>query len=95
MFSGIFSFYHMEAKIPPRFSDEVMDTVGDGRAIFQDVLDVGLPLNEVEDFSDWMRAKGMYPVTVSKLRELRSHETYGQLAGMVLNATVLRLTHDL
>jgi hypothetical protein len=85
----------MEDRTPPYFPDEILDAIGDKSAIFQDVLNVGLPLNEVEIFSDWARAEGMTPVTVSDLRELRSHEVYGRLAGLVLDAAVGRLIHEL
>lgn len=76
-------------------SNELVDRLGDRSAIFQDCLNAGFELPEVEDFSDWARAEGFTPITVSTLHELTTHDTYGRLARLTLDAALGRLMHEL
>lgn len=81
---------------PRRFySEEDLDTFSSRSAIFQDGLNANMSLREVEAFSDWAREEGIIPVRVCDLRELRSHETYGRVASLVLEAAMGRLIRDL
>lgn len=79
----------------PPSEDDLLRLMGDRSVIFQDVLNAGAPLHQVEAFCDWANAAGYNPVTVSKLHELQQDDIYGSLARLALPNALGRLRHEL
>lgn len=80
-----------EPQSPHFGTDWLLEATGDAPVIFQDLLDAGCALHEVEALSDHARALGHSPVTVSVFLELT--EDNGELQSRVLPHILGRLKH--
>lgn len=74
------------------FVDPLLEAVGHRSLIFQDLLDAGCNLKEVEEFSDHARSLGHNPVTVTVFLALTKEDRVFQ--SRVLPHVLGRLKHE-
>ncbi len=63
--------------------------------IFQDLLNAGIELPKVEEFSDHLRTMGRSVITAPQLLDMRTDEQYGYLVQNTFQAAEQRLYREI